>query len=299
MHFHYVQQFYAYENTYARLKWVLRLASNLVLARMLGYHTVLTLHNLMPTYPLSPAWVDYLGHWFTVQLVDSVIVHCRTAAAALISQFGRRRNIHVVSHPNYIGVYPNTIDRDAARAQLGLLPDQKVFLFFGGLRPNKGIDQLLRAFREIPGEHLALLVAGQPFPPEEYQSELQRLASLDSRVRLSDRFISDDEVATYMNAADAVTLPFARILTSSSTMLAMSFGRPVVAPAMGCLPELVTPTSGVLYDAQDPEGLKNALLRCTELDLQAMGDCAAVEPFTVERFGAETLNAYMDRGSQN
>ena len=62
LHFHYIQQFYAYEGTHARLRWVLRFARNLLLARIWGYRTVFTLHNLSPTYPLHPGWVDYLGH---------------------------------------------------------------------------------------------------------------------------------------------------------------------------------------------------------------------------------------------
>jgi beta-1,4-mannosyltransferase len=299
LHFHYVQQFYAYERTQARLRWVLRFGSNLLFARMLGYRTVFTLHNLTPTYPLVPAWVDYLGHWFAARFTNSVIVHCHAAAKALTKRFGRHRGIYVVSHPNYIGVYPGTVDRDGARAQLGLLPDQTVFLFFGGLRPNKGIDHLINSFRQLPGEHLILLIAGQPWPPESYIEDLRQLASADSRIRCINRFIPDDEVAVYMAAADSVILPFARILTSSSVILAMSFARPVVAPAMGCLPELITKNNGLLYDPNDPDGLKKALFQIRDADLHALGRCAreTVQPLTVKRFGAETLSAYTKQSS--
>jgi beta-1,4-mannosyltransferase len=294
LHFHYVQQFYAYEHTHARTRWVLRLGLNLLLARLLGYRTVFTLHNLTPTYPLAPAWVDGLGHRLVIWLVNGVIVHCQEAAEALSRRYGRRRGAHLVTHPSFIGVYPAAAGRQAARARLGLRPEQTVFLFFGGLRPNKGLEHLVRTFRRLPGEDLVLLIAGKPQPPAGLFAELEELARGDPRVRLDGRFIPGDEVAVYMGAADAVVLPFSRILTSSSAMLAMSFARPVIAPAMGCLPELVSTECGLLYDWRDPEGLAKALLRAGEVDLEAMGACGRrrVEPFTVERFGAEAAAAY-------
>jgi glycosyltransferase involved in cell wall biosynthesis len=294
LHFHYIQQFYAYEVTRARLRWVLRFARNLLLARLWGYRTVFTLHNLTPTYPLGPAWVDYLGHWVAANLTDCVVVHCAFARKALARRFGRRRNVHLVPHPHYIGVYPNAITSEEARAQLGLLAEHRVYLFFGGIRPNKGIEALITAFRQLSGQELRLVVVGKPWPPPEHVLRLKELATRDKRVQLLPQFVPDDEVQLYMNAADVVVLPFASILTSGSVILAMSFARPVVVPSTGCLPELVTRDVGFLYRAGTPGSLLSILQRCTEVDLQSMGRSALqkVQSFDWETVGSQTLAAY-------
>lgn len=294
LHFHYVQQFYAYEGTQARLRWVLRFARNLLLARLWGYRTVFTLHNLTPTYPLQPAWVDYLGHWVATNLTDSVIVHCEAARQALAQKFGRRKNVFLVAHPHYVDVYPNTVSGTEARQRLDLAAEQTVFLFLGGIRPNKGIETLVSAFRQLSGRDLCLLIAGKPWPPTEYVEALAAQSQQDTRIRFLAEFVPDDEIQVFLNAADAVVLPFASILTSSSAILAMSFGCPVVLPAMGCMPELVGEESGVLYSPGDPAALAQALARCLELDLESMGREAMtqVRRFDWQAFGAQTLVAY-------
>lgn len=296
LHFHYVQQFYAYEGTQARLRWVLRFASNLLLARFLGYRTVFTLHNATPTYPLEPGWVDYLGHWVAANLTHSVIVHCEAARRLLKEKFGRRRHVYIVSHPHYMDQYENTISPSAARAALGIATDHLVFAFIGGIRPNKGIEHLIAAFQQLDGENLNLVIAGKPWPPQTYIQALEQSAAEDPRILLYERFIPNEELQVYFNAADVLVLPFERILTSGSAILAMGFARPVVAPAMGCLPELITPDTGILYDAAAPAGLLDALRRCQEMgvSLREMGRRAQkrVSEFTGELMAEQTLCAY-------
>lgn len=274
LHLHFIQQFYAYEGAQARLRWVLRFASSLILARALGYRTVFTLHDLVPMYPLRPAWVDYLGYWIAANFTERVIVHGEAARQALASRYGRRRNVHVIEHPHYIGVYPNMVTREAARSCLGLKKDQIVFGFIGGIRPNKGIDQLVVSFGEIPGDNLRLVIAGKLWPPAEYSARLTSLIEKDDRIRFFPQFIPDEDIQLYLNAVDVVVLPFASILTSGSTIMAMSFSRPVVAPALGCLPELINSKTGILYDPSDPEGLRNGMRSCLSRDLDAMGRAA-------------------------
>lgn len=296
LHFHYVQQLYAYEWTDARLRWVVRFASNLLLARLLGYRTVFTLHNATPTYQLQPAWVDYLGHWVATNLTDAVIVHCEAARAILRARFGRRRQVYTVQHPHYMSQYPNAITRAAAKELLGISPDDFVFAFIGGLRPNKGVEGLVAAFRQLEGSNLCLLIAGSSARSDGCVEALHELAQCDGRIHLHTHFISDDKLQIYVNASDVVVLPFARILTSGSAIMAMGFARPVVAPAMGCLPELVTEGTGVLYDPSSPLGLVQALGRCVSIgpDLTAMGRRAQarVGQFTAQAAAKETLRAY-------
>jgi glycosyltransferase involved in cell wall biosynthesis len=274
LHIHFVQPFYAYEGVHARLRWVVRFARNLALARAFGYRTVFTLHDLRPSHPLRPPSVDYLGHWVSANLTDRVIVHCAVARTALRSRFGRRTGVHVIPHPNYVGTYPDRVSRGAARARLGLSEHERVFLFFGGLRPQKNVGALVDAFAALPAADARLLIVGRP---DLTPGELERLRAQcagDRRVRLEPVYVADDDVGVFMNAADAVVLPFSEVLTSASAILAMSFARPVVAPARGCLPELLSPDAGVLYDPHEPGALLAALRNCLTADLTAIGRAA-------------------------
>jgi glycosyltransferase involved in cell wall biosynthesis len=294
LHFHYIQQFYAYESTHARLRWVLRFAFHLLLARALGYRTVLTLHNLQATYGLQPAWVDRLGHMCAANLCGRVIVHCEAARAPLAAQLRRRRNVYTVPHPSYVGWYPNTLTSPQARHRLGLADEHTVFLFFGGIRPNKGVEQLITAFRELPDEHVRLLIAGKPWPPREYVSTVLELANADPRVRIELGYVSDDEVQVYFNAADAVVLPFDSILTSGSAMLAMAFSRAIIVPALGCLSELVSGDIGIQYDPQEPGGLLRALQRALRADLTRLGEGARGrnQSHSKQEVAARTVGVY-------
>lgn len=294
LHLHYIQQFYAFEVYHAKPRWVLRFARNLIIARLLGYLTVFTLHNLTPTYPLYPAWADNLGHWIAVNLTARVIVHCQAAKHLLTERYGRRRNISVTHHPNFIDLYPNSITKAAARVKLNIDPDHLVFLFFGGIRPNKGIENLIAAFQRIKGENIQLIIAGQPNEHLDYYHQILELSKSEARIQIHGRIIPEDEIQIYMNASDLVVLPFRNILTSSSVMLAMSFARPVVTPAMGCIPEYVPPSAGVLYDPGDPEGLYKVLIHCMSLDLYEMGQAAFEQAgkFTWENMANQTLTAY-------
>lgn len=268
LHFHYVQPFYEYELHYARFRWVLRFGRNLILAKILGYKCVFTLHDLTPTFPLKPEWVNMLGYKIIIRLADRVIVHCETARDLLARHYRRRKNVIIVHHPSFDGVYPNDISKPDARTNLGLSEENLVFTFFGGIRQNKGLEALIHAFMRLEDPNLRLIIAGAPFPPDEYIQKLKILGRNDNRVRLFLEHISDQDVQIYLNAADVVVLPFSRILTSSSTMLALTFGKPVIIPQMGCLPELVGSESGWLYSPDDVDGLNHALQSAMQDDIE-------------------------------
>jgi glycosyltransferase involved in cell wall biosynthesis len=178
-----------------------------------------------------------------------------------------------------------------------LSSEDVVFASVGSIRPNKGLERLIGAFQTVAGANLRLIITGKPWPPEEYVLQLESLASQDPRITYLPQMVPDEDLQNYFSAADAVVLPFERVLTSSSTVLAMSFGKPVIAPALGCLPELVAPGCGLLYEPTTPHALSTALQQCVELDLPAMGKNARhrVEQFTWGDMAQATLRAY--RGS--
>ena len=273
LHLHWLN--YIYREPTLREAWgrVLRLADQLLHARRLGYRVVWTMHNLYPhernRWPQLDRWVRLL----VAHLAHAVVVHCEAAKSALGEAFGRRRNVFVAPHGNYIGVYLDTVTRSEARKRLGIGKECYTFLFLGQLRPYKGLGQLIHAFVGVRGPHLRLLVAGKARDARFYD-RLVEAARIDSRITIHSGWVPRNEVQVYLRASDAVVCPFETVLTSGAVMLAMSFGRPVIAPAMGCLPELVPAAGGILYDAGDKKALGRALAECHGMDLDQMGQSA-------------------------
>jgi glycosyltransferase involved in cell wall biosynthesis len=294
LHVHYFQSHYAYEWTTARLRWVLRFARNLIAARLLGYRVVWTVHNESPSFPLRPEWVEGFAHLVIARLASALIVHCECARKLVAERYGRKRGVYVASHPNFIDVYPGNATHAEAQERLALPGEATVFLFFGQLRPNKGVENLLCAFAALPGERLRLLIAGDPGPDADYVERLRALAQEDERVLFRPEWVPPEQVQLYYAAADVVAAPFTRVLTSSSVMEAMSFGKPVIAPAMGCLPEVVSPGTGWLYDPKASGALENALRHSLQSKSRDVGQRALerARELTWEEMANKTVTAY-------
>ena len=134
---------------------------------------------------------------------------------------------------------------------LNLGQEKYVFAFFGGIRPNKGLEELIQAFIRIRNENTHLVIAGAIDRQESYAKSLLKTADNNPRIHFYFKRIPDKEVQVFINASDVVVLPFSKILTSGSAHLAMSFQRPVIAPNVGCLSELIESNMGWLYEQND------------------------------------------------
>jgi glycosyltransferase involved in cell wall biosynthesis len=159
--------------------------------------------------------------------------------------------------------------RDEARKTLGI--DGNVALFFGHVRPFKGLDVALLAWAEIRTDVL-LLVAGEAWweRADEYRElatrlGLRQLTAGDrqggggAEVKLEFRFIPDAEIATYFAAADVVLAPYRIEAQSGVALTAFHFARPVIATRVGGLPEIIDGKNGMLVDAENPRKLAAAV----------------------------------------
>ena len=228
-------------------------------ARLLGYRLVWTVHNALP-HERSGA-VDRALRWLLLRTARPV-VHTETARRALPR--AARRAV-VVPHGHSIGAYPHAVDADEARRRLGLAPDEIVFLCFGQLRAYKGVPSLLDAFAALGAPRVRLVVAGRAVDAA-LGATVAAAAVRDRRIVARLEHVPDDEVQVFFEAADWVVLPYRDVTTSGSALLAFSFGRPVIAPALGCFAELGE-TDGVLgYGPDAPGGLAAALARAAATD---------------------------------
>lgn len=223
---------------------------------------VWTVHNLENHDAHDPA-LDRRCREAVIARADAVVVHSGAAREAVIQRFPRcaGKPIYVVPHGNYLGVYPERAGREAARRAMGIAADETVVLFFGMLRAYKGVAQLLDSFERLPGDGFRLVIAGV-CRDEALRHRLETTAARTDRVHAVPRKIPAEEVHDYFAAADVVALPFQRSLTSGSLMLAMSMGKPVVAPGIATVTEMLGGKGGeLLYDPDAADGLSTAI-RC-------------------------------------
>lgn len=105
--------------------------------------------------------------------------------------------------------------------------------------------------------------------------------------------VPDDRMQVFLRAADVLVLPYRDVLTSGSAILGMTFGLPVIAPRIGCLPETLEGCS-ILYDADQPSGLPDALGQAIAADLRALGEraAAAAAELSWGPIGARTAALY-------
>jgi beta-1,4-mannosyltransferase len=140
--------------------------------------------------------------------------------------------------------------------------------------------------------HARLLIAGRPSSGLEDQV-LAALADGDQRIRFGPSPVPDASVPRLFAAADVVALPYRSVLTSGNVLLARALGRPVIAPATGCIPETVTPGAAILYDPGSEDGLRGAMARALSRDLPAMTAAARLAPPTEwSSIGAQTVDTY-------
>ena len=282
LHLNWLHHFYRADDLETTLKRYTRFTENLTFARTLGYRIVWTMHNLYPHERLYPE-VDHLARLLVCHLADAVIAHCEHAAGLARRLFYRTGALHVIPHGNFIDAYPNEVSREEARRKLGIPEARFVYLFFGNARAYKGIERLIDTFRKVAGEDATLVLMTRWGLNPAYGKEIEGMAGQDGRIRIfTSSFFQNDEFQVYLNAADVVVLPFVDVLTSGSAITAMSFGKPVILPRLGCLPELADDTMGLLYDPARPGALEEAFAAVRGRDLKTAGGAAFARAQTLD-----------------
>jgi glycosyltransferase involved in cell wall biosynthesis len=237
--------------------------------RPLGLRLVWTAHNVLP---VTPVFDDDLGaRRRLVAACDLVIAHSQATLDQLAAlEIPVRRGVVIPHGPFTVAAPPEVLrapgDGDGPRE----------LLFFGKIRPYKGVDILLKAFAALPPDYdVHLTVAGECGDSAQ-RDELAELAGRSgNRVLLQLDRVPEHEVTRLLERADAMVLPYRQITTSGSGMLALCHGRPLVVPDLPGLAEL--PDDAVIrYDGTEA-GLAAALAAIVTADasvLQKMSSAA-------------------------
>lgn len=246
----------------------------------------------------EPKWWELTTAQRTFGSMDAVIAHSENGARRLQELIGLPADrIRVIPHGafDYLTRLP-----DEAPLPIELEgAEGPVILFFGLMRPYKGIDTLLEAFSGVEGAEL--WVVGNP--RMELADLIERSRGLPGRVRWLPRFIEDREIPAIMRAADVLTLPYRDIEQSGVLYTGLAFGKAMVLSDVGGFGEVARRHDAArLVPPEDPAALATVLSElttneATRRDLEERARAAAAGPYSWSDIARSTMRLYREVGA--
>ncbi len=213
---------------------------------------VLTAHDVLPREP-RPGQLAAQRRLY--DRFDAIVVHSEHGRSRLVEELGvEAGRVHVIPH----GVFTHLARAREGWVGSSLESNNPVVLMFGLMRPYKGIDVLLEAWRGVDGqapiEDAELWVAGMA------RMDISALqAAAPTNVRFDPRFIGGDELPGWFERADLVVLPYLQADQSGVLFTALAFGKPLLLSDVGGFPEIADTGAARIVPAGDPRALGLAL----------------------------------------
>lgn len=182
---------------------------------------------------------DLLLARYFVRSCDDFVVMSRAVEEAIctfLPENTEPQQVRFSPHPVY-DIYGDPIAKAEARRHLGLPREVPLVLFFGLIRPYKGLDLLLEALSYVPEVHA--LIAGECYGDWQPYNTLIEQYHLQERLHVHPYFIPNDKVGLYFSAADLVVQPYRSATQSGISQIAYHFEKPIVVTNVGGLPETV------------------------------------------------------------
>ncbi len=279
----------------------------LLVLKKLGTPLVYTAHNVLPheyeafsnkTSDKISSKEIYDIYKKIYEIADAIIVHSKNSEEEILEKMSvKKEKLYIIPHGNYIFIREISppMNKEKARAMLGIGPDDHVLLFFGLIREYKGLDLLFQSLAQVLGyfsgnrkktsqgetdpKAIKLLIAGKaPHGFGNYAAMIKQLGLSENVVEYI-KYIPLDEVGIFFSASDVVILPYRKIYQSGAIQMAYAYARPVIATATGGLSEsVIDGRTGYLVKPGDSEDLARAIIKTLEDKeegcLEKMGETA-------------------------
>lgn len=266
-------------------------------ARLMGARVIIEFHEVLDTaeskLSLAQAYVGRIAPAL-VRLAQGFVVHSEYDRVLLEEHYGLGRRPVALIPLGPFNHYQLAAEQPERTAPSGCCN----LLFFGTIRPYKGLEDLIAAFDAIPEELIGgywLTVVGETWEGWTLPADLIARSRYGDRITFVNRYVPDEDVAAFFAAADAVVLPYHRSSASGPLHIAMSYGLPVVLTRVGGLPEAAAGYEGAtLVPPRDPIALQSALAR-----VAGMRGTQFADPHSWARTAAryDTLFAALARAS--
>ena len=233
-----------------------------LLARLLRARIVIEFHEVLDTgedrLAMASLYVRIVAPWL-FRLASGYVVHSSFDERLVAARYGETNiPVRIIPHATYDHYHQGGRWRAAP-------PDCCNLLYFGIIRPFKGVEDLIRAFDAIPPDEIHrywLTVVGETWEGWTLPGELIARSRYGDRITFLNSYVPDDEVDSIFGGADVVVLPYRRSSQSGPLHIALHYGLPVVVSAVGGLTEAVAGYEGaILTEPGDTAALLDAIRR--------------------------------------
>lgn len=229
---------------------------------------------------------------------DAFIVHSdqdRHRLHALLPQ----AKIVKAHHPTYSELAERSGAPAASglRARLGLPADRPILLFFGFVRPYKGLEYLIQALQLVLAQKAVhLLVVGEFWSSSDFYERYAREYGVEPAVTFVNQYVPNEELGQYFDLADVVVLPYISATQSGVVQLAFGFGKPVITTRVGGLHEVVQDgVNGLVVPPQDERALAEAIVRYFDPAVRERLNAEARQSAAAQAFSWQQLVSAVER----
>ncbi len=242
-----------------------------VMARRLNIPVVLEFHELQdPGEAAIPLAAQYRRRLMPALMkkLAGALVHNEHDRRLLLDSYRpqdlRHLRIDIAPHGPYDHLPATVPSADEPSVD----PDVTRLLFFGLIRPYKGLEDLIEAFDGLTDDQarqFSLTVVGETWENWTKPAEAIAVNRHRDRITFVNRYVTDEEAARYYAQADAIVLPYRRGSASGPLQIAMSSGIHVLMYGVGGLVEAVDGYAGAtVLPAGDVDALRAALIALPE-----------------------------------
>lgn len=217
--------------------------------RRQGITVVFFCHNVIEHE--AAAWKTVSGK-FVLGVGDRFVVHTKEDAENLLSLYPKAE-VAIHPHPIYHH-FPAPKDSLAPRGALEIL-------FYGFVRPYKGLDVLIDAMSVVGDPAIRLTIAGEFWGGEEATYARLRALGLSEQVEVRAYYHTDCDTAEVFARADVVVLPYRSATGSGVVPVAYHYDKPVIVTKVGGLPDVVVEGSTGFVVPKDDVGALAQVLR--------------------------------------
>ncbi len=240
-----------------------------IVARLLKAKVVVEFHEVLDTGEarllIVRAYVRVIAP-LIVNMAHGFVIHSEYDRELLKKHYNlEKRLIAIIPHGPYYQHHETKREQKFPNTEISCCN----LLFFGVIRPYKGLEDLIMAFSTLPESVIAnyrLTVVGETWEGWNTPKTLIEQSQYRNRITFVNRYVTDAEVVQFFEDADAVVLPYHRSSTSGPLHIAMSYGLPVIVTKVGGLVEAVKNYEGaIVVEPMDVAALQKALLHVTNL----------------------------------
>jgi glycosyltransferase involved in cell wall biosynthesis len=254
---------------------------------------VITAHNSMPHEPRKLTKYSYKKIY---ECSDKLITHTHFDKQEITNIWPEtEKKISVIPHGNYSLLYKDIKVKKK-------YPSDFNILFFGYIRPYKGVEFLIKGVSLMKNKkNVKLWIVGNA--SDSYKKELEdqiNLNGLTNSIEFISEFIPTEDIPYYMNQSDVLVLPYTKVSMSGVLHVGMIYEKPIIVTDVGGLPEvIVNGETGYVVNASDEDSIAKALDNLYDFpDMRSkMGKkakCFSETKFSWESISKETIKLYKD-----